>query len=197
MLTAEVQRAEHAHPLPFEHKLTLEEVGFRYKGADRDALGAVSVEFERGESIGIVGPTGSGKTTLVDLMLGLLVPTSGRITCDGADISTRIPSWQSNAGVVPQTVFQLDDTLRRNIALELSDDEIAEEAVAEAVRLAQLEGFVAELPQGLDQPVGEAGVRISGGQRQRVAIARALYHRPRCCSSTRAPQRSTTGPRRS
>jgi ABC-type multidrug transport system fused ATPase/permease subunit len=164
--------------LPFEQVLRVEGVSFRYPAADRDALSCVSLEVARGESIGIVGSTGSGKSTLVDLILGLHVPTAGRVTCDGVDVHASVAAWQRNAGVVPQTVFLLDDTLRRNIALGIDDEEIDEDALAEAIALAQLEPFVASLPDGLDTIVGEFGVRISGGQRQRVAIARALYHRP-------------------
>ncbi len=165
-------------PLPFERALRVEGVSFRYPGADRDALRDVDLEVARGESIGIVGPTGSGKSTLVDLILGLHAPTAGRVTCDGVDVHADVVAWQRNAGVVPQTVFLLDDTLRRNIALGLDDSEIDEDALGQAITLAQLEEFVASLPDGLDAMVGELGVRISGGQRQRVAIARALYHRP-------------------
>ncbi|MBA2504335.1 MAG: ABC transporter ATP-binding protein [Thermoleophilaceae bacterium] len=179
MLEREVEVLDaDAEPLPLREQLALENVSFRYAGADRDALTGVDLVFRRGESIGIVGPTGSGKTTLVDIVLGLLPPTSGRVACDGVDIQSNLPGWQAHAGVVPQSVFLLDETLRRNIALGLSDADIDEDALAEAVELAQLGEFVASLPQGLDTVVGEAGARISGGQRQRVAIARALYHHP-------------------
>lgn len=165
-------------PLPFRTRLELECVSFRYPGSDRDALSEIDLAIARGESIGIVGPTGSGKTTLIDLLLGLLPPTLGRVSCDGLDVGQNLPAWQRNVGVVPQVVFLLDDTLRRNIAFGVADAEIDEEAVDEAVRLAQIEDFVGDLPEGLDTLVGERGVRISGGQRQRVSIARALYQRP-------------------
>jgi ATP-binding cassette subfamily C protein len=171
--------ADSVPALPFEHALRVESVSFRYPGADRDALVNVSLQCAPGESIGIVGQTGSGKSTLVDLILGLHVPTAGHVTCDDVDVHANAAAWQRNAGVVPQTVFLLDDTLRRNIALGVEDDEIDEDALWEAIRLAQLEEYVASIPDGLDTVVGELGVRISGGQRQRVAIARALYHRPK------------------
>ena len=163
--------------LEFRKQIAVEGVSYRYPGSDRDALQDVELVIARGESIGIVGPTGSGKSTLVDILLGLLTPTRGRVTVDGTDIGERLAGWHRDVGVVPQTVFLLDDTLRHNIALGIPDAEIDEEAVVEAVHLAQLDDFVQQLPDGLDTVVGERGVRISGGQRQRVAIARALYHR--------------------
>lgn len=179
MIEEEGQQLADAGPaLPLEHRLRLDGVSFRYPGADRDAVRDISIDFARGESIGIVGQTGSGKSTLLDLMMGLQAPTSGLVTCDGVDIHANTSAWQRNTGVVPQTVFLLDDTLRRNIALGVNDDEIDELALNEAIKLAQLEDFIASIPYGLDSVVGELGVRISGGQRQRVAIARALYHRP-------------------
>jgi ABC-type multidrug transport system fused ATPase/permease subunit len=168
----------HVAPLPLRDAIRLERVSYTYPGTDREALVTVDLEIRQGEMIGLVGPTGGGKSTLVDVILGLLPPTEGRVLVDGMDIGGNVAGWHRNLGVVPQTVYLLDDTLRRNVALGLDDEEIAEERVKEAVRLAQLDEFVAELPEGLDSLVGERGARISGGQRQRVAIARALYRRP-------------------
>jgi ATP-binding cassette, subfamily B, bacterial PglK len=165
-------------PLPFLAELALTDVLFRYEGADRDALSNVSFRIRPGEHIGICGPTGGGKTTLVDLMTGLLHPTHGHVTVDGHDLRDQARAWQRTIGIVPQMVFLIDDTLRRNIALGVPDKEIDEDALHDAVQLAQLEEFVTSLPEGLDTYVGERGVRISGGQRQRIAIARALYRRP-------------------
>jgi ATP-binding cassette, subfamily B, bacterial PglK len=164
--------------LPFKRALRLEKVSFRYETAHRDALSQIDLAVAPGEVVGICGPTGGGKTTLVDILTGLLVPTSGRLTVDGEDLRGRAREWQRNLGVVPQMVFLSDETLRENIALGMPGREIDEDAVKEAVELAQLKSFVDSLPQGLDTVVGERGVRISGGQRQRVAIARALYRRP-------------------
>lgn len=164
--------------LPFEEELVLSEVSFTYEGAHQPALRDINLVVRPGEQIGICGPTGGGKTTLVDLMTGLLEPTSGEITVDGVDMGQHISGWQRNLGVVPQMVFLLDDTLRRNIALGVADDEIDEEALNRAVDMAQLREFVSSLPGGLETTVGESGVRVSGGQRQRVAIARALYNDP-------------------
>ncbi|MEX2375757.1 MAG: ABC transporter ATP-binding protein [Dehalococcoidia bacterium] len=169
-----------AEPLLLRGELRLDHVSFRYDRSDRDALNAVDLLIRPGEQIGICGATGGGKTTLTDVIVGLLQPTAGQVTVDGhdlaeADVSRR---WQANLGIVAQMVFLTDDTLRRNIALGLPDEQIDDDAIREAVELAQLESFVAELPEGLDTTVGERGVRISGGQRQRIAIARALYRRP-------------------
>jgi ATP-binding cassette, subfamily B, bacterial PglK len=164
--------------LPFRREIHLDHVSFRYETANADALSNVDLRICRGDSIGVVGPTGGGKTTLVDTILGLLEPTEGSVRVDGVDIREHTAAWQKNVGMVPQSLFLVDDSLRRNIALGVGQEEIDEEAVTRAVTLAQLETFVASLPEGLDTVVGERGVRISGGQRQRVAIARALYRDP-------------------
>lgn len=162
-------------PLPYTEVLHLDNVSFTYEGADRPAIRNVDLTIRRGEMIGIYGPTGGGKTTLVDLIIGLLDPTEGRVTVDGVDIAEHRDAWWRNLGVVPQMVFLIDDTLRRNIALGIPDDEVDETALARATAAAQLNGVIAELPDGTDTVIGERGVRLSGGQRQRVAIARALY----------------------
>jgi ATP-binding cassette, subfamily B, bacterial PglK len=167
-----------AEPLPFAQAIRLERVSFRYDGADRDAVHEVDLTIVPGEVLGICGPTGGGKTTLTDLITGLLQPTSGRITVDGTDLIDHARRWHAALGVVPQMVFLVDDSLRRNIALGLPDPDIDEDAIDEAVELAQLQKFVQSLPEGLDTRVGERGVRISGGERQRISIARALYRRP-------------------
>jgi ATP-binding cassette, subfamily B, bacterial PglK len=167
-----------ATPLTFSSALKLEHVTFRYERADRDALNDIDLAIAPGEQIGICGPTGGGKTTLVDIITGLLPPTTGRVIVDGKDLRDHEREWQATLGIVPQMVFLTDDTLRRNVALGVPDQHIDDEAVQEAVRLAQLEEFVDQLPDGLETTVGERGVRVSGGQRQRVAIARALYRRP-------------------
>jgi ABC-type multidrug transport system fused ATPase/permease subunit len=164
--------------IPLRSSISLERVSYRYPGTDRDAISHVTVEIRRGEAVGIVGPTGGGKSTLIDIILGLLPAETGRVLVDGIDIRTDLPGWQRNLGMVPQSVYLLDETLRRNIALGVDDESIDEDAVSEATALAQLDAFVAALPDGLETEVGERGARMSGGQRQRVAIARALYRRP-------------------
>ena len=158
--------------------ISIENLSFSYETASTQALTEVSVEISRGEAVGLVGPSGSGKSTLVDILLGLLEPTSGRVLVDGNDIHDNLRGWQDQIGYVPQSIFLTDDTLRRNVAFGLPKGEIDEVAVEAAIRSAQLEDFVASLPDGLDTIVGERGVRLSGGQRQRIGIARALYNNP-------------------
>ena len=165
-------------PLPFELGLSIEGVSFRYEGADRDTLTNVCLHIRPGESIGIAGATGSGKTTLIDLIARLLQPAAGRIMVDGQDLREHTREWQCSLGVVSQTVFLIDDTIRRNVALGVFEQHIDDRRVEEVIRLACLEDFVRSLPEGLETTVGERGVRLSGGQRQRVAVARALYRRP-------------------
>jgi ATP-binding cassette, subfamily B, bacterial PglK len=165
-------------PLAFDREIRLDKVTLRYEGANVEALTDINVTIRKGESIGIVGPTGGGKTTLVDVIVGLLEPTRGALLVDGVDIRDCPEAWQRNLGMVSQDPFLVDDTLRRNIALGLEQHVIDESRVLEVVRVAQLADVVAGLPEGLDTVVGERGVRLSGGQRQRVAIARALYRDP-------------------
>ncbi len=162
----------------FQQEIQLSDVWFRYPGADEDAVRDITLTVRRGESIGIAGVTGSGKSTLLDLILGLLEPTSGEITVDGMPLHDQVRAWHRCVGVVPQMIFLLDDTIRRNIALGLPDEEIDDSLVDEVLRISQLETFVASLPSGLETIVGERGVKLSGGQRQRLAIARAMYWKP-------------------
>lgn len=165
-------------PLAFDDAIVLDGVDFRYEGSDVDALSGINLTVRPGDQIGVCGPTGGGKTTLVDIITGLLEPTVGCVTVDGKDLRRHAREWHRNLGVVPQMVFLTDDTLRRNVALGVPDAAIDDSALAEAIELSQLTEFVESLPDGLETTVGERGVRISGGQRQRIAIARALYRRP-------------------
>jgi ATP-binding cassette, subfamily B, bacterial PglK len=164
--------------LPFREAIRFEGVSFQYPGAPEPTLRDVTLEIPRGVAVGFVGRTGAGKTTLVDLLLGLLSPTKGRLTVDGTDIHGRIRQWQRHVGYVPQDIYLSDDTIRRNIALGLKDEEVDEAAIWRAVDAAQAREFIERLPEGLETTVGERGVRLSGGQRQRIGIARALYHDP-------------------
>jgi ABC-type multidrug transport system fused ATPase/permease subunit len=154
------------------------DLSFRYEFTKTDVLLGVNVSVRKGEAVGFVGQSGSGKSTLIDLLLGLLDPRSGSIYLNNRDINDVKQQWQRIVGYIPQTIFLMDDSLRRNIAIGIADNEIDEVAIIEALKSAQLEDFVASLPEGLDTVVGERGVRLSGGQRQRIGIARALYHRP-------------------
>ena len=165
-------------PAAFDDSLRCENVSFIYPDADRPAISGVNLRIRRGESVGIVGPTGSGKSTLVDVLLGLLRPTGGRVLIDERDLVGHERDWQRLVGYVPQDPYLLDDTLRRNVAFGVPDTMIDDHAVARACALAQLDEVIRHLPQQLDTEIGEDGVRLSGGQRQRVAIARALYHEP-------------------
>lgn len=160
------------------HEISLEDVEFQYEATSDPVLRDINLRIGAGETIGIVGPTGGGKSTLVDLIAGLYTPTKGRVLADGVDIKTCIPAWQRRLGFVSQTVFLIDGSLRENIAFGIPRREIDEGKLWNAIELARLSTFVEELEDGLDTIVGERGVRMSGGQRQRVAIARALYREP-------------------
>jgi ABC-type multidrug transport system fused ATPase/permease subunit len=162
----------------FADSIKIEELCFSYANTDRDALNDVSINIQHGEAVGLIGSSGSGKSTLVDVLLGLLDPTNGRVVIDGFDIRENLRWWQDQIGYVPQSIFLIDDTLRRNVAFGLPKDQINDNAVNSAIRSAQLEEFVASLPEGMETVVGERGVRLSGGQRQRIGIARALYNNP-------------------
>ena len=158
--------------------IRVENLSFRYPGADTDTLVNVSIAAGRGESIGIIGPSGSGKSTLIDVLLGLLEPTSGRVLVDGEDIRASLPAWQRRIGYVPQDIYLLDDTIRRNIAFGVADADVDESLLTDAVRAANLEPVIERFRKGLDTVIGNRGIRLSGGQRQRIAIARALYTHP-------------------
>ncbi|MGZ8285929.1 MAG: ABC transporter ATP-binding protein [Allosphingosinicella sp.] len=168
-----------APPLAVERELAFEGVGFRYPEG-RFALAGVGFRIRAGEHVGIAGPTGGGKSTLLDLLMGLLEPDEGAILVDGRplDAATR-PAWRAGLAHVPQAIYLADDTIAANIAFPRGAEGMDPERLAGAVRAAQLETFLAGLPEGLQTYVGERGVRLSGGQRQRIGLARALYRRPR------------------
>lgn len=167
-----------SQPLPFHDALSLTNVTYRYPGAEADALNNVSLVVPCGSSVGFIGGSGAGKSTLIDVILGLLAPGVGTVRVDDTDIQANLRGWQNQIGYVPQAVFLTDDTLRRNVAFGLANDDIDDKSVWQALRAAQLEAYVNELPEGLSTMVGERGIRLSGGQLQRVGIARALYHDP-------------------
>ena len=158
--------------------IRFDQVGFCYEGATAPALREISMSISHGELVGVVGTSGAGKSTLIDLMLGLLSPSRGKILVDGADIVLDMHRWQSCVGYVPQSIYLMDDTLRRNIAFGCKEDEIDEASVDAAIDAAQLQELLTDLPAGINTVLGERGVRLSGGQRQRIGIARALYRNP-------------------
>jgi ABC-type multidrug transport system fused ATPase/permease subunit len=157
-------------------ELVLDGVSMRYRNGTEPVLRGVSLSVAAGEVVAIVGRSGAGKSTLADVVLGLLVPEAGSIRVNGWDIHAHLSRWHRMVAYIPQTVYLLDDTLRRNIALGVADAEIHPGRLGSAVAGAQLVELLQQLPEGLETVVGERGVRLSGGQRQRVAIARALYH---------------------
>lgn len=153
-------------------------VDYRYPSGDSDVLAGADIVIHNGESVGIVGASGAGKTTAVDILLGLLRPKEGKVCVDGTDIRLDMDGWLSQIGYIPQMIFMLDGTIRENVAFGVPEDEVDDDRVREVLRQAALSEFVDSLSDGLDTRLGERGVRLSGGQRQRIGIARALYTDP-------------------
>ncbi len=164
--------------MSFKDTVKAENLSFKYSSEGKVVLDKVNFEIPRGKSVALVGPSGGGKTTTADLFLGLLQPTGGQISVDGVNIETNMWGWRKKLGYIPQTIYLLDDSIRKNVAFGLSDDEIDDERVWKALDEAQLKDFVKGLNEGLNTEVGERGARLSGGQRQRIGIARALYRNP-------------------
>ncbi len=169
---------EHVSPVPFRRALVIERLSYCYPATRRPAIDDVSLEIPQGHWVAFIGPTGSGKTTLADLILGLLVPNSGRILVDGRNLHDNLGGWQRNVGYVAQTVYLIDDSVRRNVAFGVPEEEIDDERVWQVLRAAQVDHLVRSLPGELNAIVGEHGDRLSGGERQRLGIARALYRDP-------------------
>jgi ABC-type multidrug transport system fused ATPase/permease subunit len=177
-LDAQEQEQRSRSASTFHAALELDKVSYTYPGSTEPALRELSLVVQRGESVGFVGSSGAGKSTLVDVILGLLPASGGEVKVDGRNIQHALRDWQDQIGYVPQIIYLTDDTVMRNVAFGLPDEQIDKTAVWRAIRTAQLEDFVLSLAYGLESVVGERGVRLSGGQRQRIGIARALYHDP-------------------
>ncbi|NMF60572.1 ABC transporter ATP-binding protein [Pseudanabaena yagii] len=161
---------------PFTDKIVIDELSYSYPGAARQSLKDVSLTIRKGESIALIGKSGAGKTTLSDIFLGLLIPESGDIQVDGESIYKDLRSWQNLIGYIPQSIFLMDDTIERNIAFGIPDEQIDKQKLDAAIKKSQLTELIEQLPEGVHTFVGENGVRLSGGQRQRIGIARALYY---------------------
>ena len=178
----EFDEAQKNEPKKFLPKLSKEidmsGIYYRYPNTERYVLENADINIEKGDSVGIVGASGAGKTTLVDILLGLLSPERGAILVDGESISNNIDIWHRQIGYIPQMIFMLDDTIRANVAFGIDEEECSDEAVWSALHEAAIDDFVRGLPKGLDTEIGERGLRLSGGQRQRIGIARALYPNP-------------------
>jgi ATP-binding cassette subfamily C protein len=164
--------------LPFRESINLQNIWYRYPNSEEHVLKGINLSIQKDTAIGFVGPTGVGKSTIVDVILGLLESEKGQVVVDGEDILQEKRAWQNNVGYIPQFIYLSDDTMRNNIAFGIPESLISEEKIEAAVEAAQLKEFVDRLPDGLDSIVGEDGVRLSGGQRQRIGIARALYDNP-------------------
>lgn len=164
--------------LEIKKSIELKDIVYAYPNTDRLIFDRANLTIPIGASVGLVGTSGAGKSTIVDILLGLLEVKEGHICADGIDVKSQYRSFLKNIGYIPQMIFMLDDTIRRNIAFGIPDEEIDERRVWEVLEEAQLDEFVRSLPEGLETGIGERGIRLSGGQRQRIGIARALYHDP-------------------
>ncbi|MBR3807964.1 MAG: ABC transporter ATP-binding protein [Lachnospiraceae bacterium] len=164
--------------MPLHKAITLKDITYAYPNSDKLIFEHADMEIPIGKAVGIVGTTGAGKSTVVDILLGLLNMQGGTVYADDADIRSDYYGWLKNVGYIPQMIFMLDDTIRRNVAFGVPDELISEERVWEVLKEAQLDEFIKTLPEGLDTSIGERGIRLSGGQRQRIGIARSLYNDP-------------------
>ena len=164
--------------LKFEKSILVNKLRFAYPEGREDVLRDVSFSIDKGDFAGIIGPSGAGKTTFVDILLGLLKPSDGNIQVDGQNIFDNIRSWQANLAYVPQSIYLIDGSVKENIALGVAPENIDNARIEKSLHMAELYDFVSDLPEGMETRVGERGVKLSGGQRQRIGIARALYQQP-------------------
>ena len=165
-------------PLKFQEEINLTNLSFSYPVRKEFSLSKISMTIKKEDFIGIIGETGSGKSTLINLLIGLLKPTEGKVEVDKLNINSNLPEWHKKIGYVPQSVYLMDDTIRKNIAFGLREDDIDDALIKQAVEKASLNKFLDNLTDGLETIVGEKGIRLSGGQQQRIGIARALYRDP-------------------
>ena len=167
---------EAPEPFPLNDKIVFDHVSFMYPDGNENVVNDICLTINKGDRIGIVGASGEGKTTFVNMLLGFLEPNEGKIMVDGGDIRQSVRGWMKNIGYIPQMIFLVDDTIRNNIVF--GSPNASDERIWEVLKIAKLDEFVKSLEHGLDTEVGENGVRLSGGQRQRIGMARALYHEP-------------------
>jgi ATP-binding cassette, subfamily B, bacterial PglK len=163
-------------PMAFLTEVVLSQISYSYPEATKPSVQNICLTLKRGQAIALIGKSGAGKTTLVDVILGLLRPQAGDLTVDGVSVYDDLRQWQNLIGYIPQSIFLMDDTLERNIAFGVPDEQIDTARLLKAIEAAQLSQLVDELADGINTQLGERGVRLSGGQRQRIGIARALYH---------------------
>lgn len=172
------RKKKNVEKLPVTKEILLKEITYKYPNSEVLIFDRATMRIPVGKSVGIVGTSGAGKTTVVDIMLGLLRLQSGQILADGVEVREHYESWLKNIGYIPQTIFMIDSTIRKNVAFGCADEDIEDGKVWQALKEAQLDEFVRGLPEGLDTGIGERGIRLSGGQRQRIGIARALFEDP-------------------
>ena len=164
--------------LKFENEIVIQNLSFKYSGRVTKVIKKINLSIKKGEMIGLIGESGSGKSTLVELILGFLKPDTGKIIVDHQDIFMNLREWRNQIGYVTQRVFLTDDTIEKNIAFALDDQDIKRDRVEECVKQAQLGDFISTLSEGINTKIGERGIQLSGGQKQRISIARAIYDNP-------------------
>ena len=177
LVNEEVLNGDDTEKLKFDNEIKVIDVRFNYLN-NKNVLQDISFVIPKGKFVGIIGASGAGKTTFVDILLGLLVPTGGKIIVDGVDIFSNIRRWQANLAYVPQNIYLIDGTIKENIALGVAENEIDDDLIDKVLHMAELYDFVYSQPDNINTNVGERGVKLSGGQRQRIGIARALYQKP-------------------
>ncbi|MDE6204469.1 MAG: ABC transporter ATP-binding protein/permease [Lachnospiraceae bacterium] len=177
-MLAERRANSQTEKIKLEDKIELDHISFHYPDSQKAIFKDAHMIVPRGKSVGIIGASGAGKSTIVDVLLGLLHAQEGKITCDGVDIFKNYESWLAQVGYIPQSIYLIDESIRDNIAFGIDADKIDDKRLWEVLEEAQLKEFIEELPEGLDTTIGDRGVRLSGGQRQRIGIARALYNDP-------------------